>query len=126
MSKRLLNHIKILTSWLGIFGVSSLIALPAYSQSKPINGGTTNRRDTISDTPIIRVTPGLRNPDGTGTYPYGSRINESGRIATPRGEVVYPNVRINNGDGSTTYYYPNGSRVTIDKTKVPPIGSPLR
>lgn len=128
MSKRLFNSIKSLICGLGVLGVSSLIAFPAYSQTAPINRNNTSLSDTdtISNRPLIRVTPGIPNPDGTSTYPVGSTINQSGRISTPRGQSIYPNVRIRNGDGSTTYYYQNGTRIRVDETKLPPTGSPLR
>lgn len=126
MSKRLYNSIKSLIRGLGVLGVSSLIAFPAYSQTAPINSNNTSLSDTTSNRPLIRVTPGIPNLEGTATYPSGSSINRSGRISTPRGQSLYPNVRIRNGDGSTTYYYQNGTRIRVDETKLPPTGSPLR
>jgi hypothetical protein len=126
MCFQLFNRVKILTSWLGVFSISSLIAFPAYCQPNPIRLDSPNLGGTTKDSPPIRVTPGMRNRDGTDTYPYGLRISGSGFISTPRGEVTLPSVRINNGNGSTTYYYPNGSSVTIDGSKVPPTGTLLR
>jgi hypothetical protein len=126
MYLQLFNRVRILTSWLGVLSISSLIAFPVYSQPNPVRLDFPNLGGTTKDSPPIRVTPGMRNRDGTDTYPYGSRISGSGFISTPRGEVTVPNVRINNGNGSTTYYYPNGSSVTIDGSKVPPTGTLLR
>jgi hypothetical protein len=126
MSKKRLLHAKILTSWLGVLGLSVLSVLPVHAQLDPIyrRNTTINGRSSIEP---LRVEPGIPNPNGTSNpYPYGSRIDETGRISTPRGQVVYPGVRINNGDGSTTYYYNDGTSITIDKTKLPSIGAPLR
>ncbi len=122
MSLQLFKHVKILTSWLGLLGVSCLIASPALSQSYPPTRDNTSLNGTA---PFIRATPGMSTPNSPGTYPYGSRLDASGIISTPRG-VTLPSVRINNGDGSTTYYYPNGSRVTVDRQKIPPSGAYLR
>lgn len=126
MSKKLLFHVKTLTSWLGILSVSVLSVVPVYAQLDPIYRRNTTINGTTSIEPL-RVEPGIPNPNGTSnTYPYGSRIDRTGRISTPRGQVIYPGVRMNNGDGSTTYYYNDGTRITIDKTKLPSIGAPLR
>ncbi len=114
---------KLLISCLGVLGVSSSIAFPAFAQSNPFNTGNSSLSNTRQSIP---VTPGTSNPNGTPTYPYGSRIGGSGIISTPGGQVTLPSVRINNGDGSTTYYYPNGSRATIDGRKIPPTGAIVR
>jgi hypothetical protein len=130
MSIQRFNQIKILGSLISVLGVSCLIAFPSYSQSIPPYRSNINLDGTTSNEPIIRITPGITpgmsNSDGRDTYPYGSRINGSGIISSPQGQVTLPNVRVNNGDGSTTYYYQNGSSITIDKTKLPGTGAPLR
>lgn len=59
------------------------------------------------------------------SYPQGSRIKANGIISTPRGQRNIPSVSIKHGDGSTSYYYRNGSRITIDGT-VPPTGTLIR
>jgi hypothetical protein len=108
-------------------GFSILIALPAYSQNDPFNRDNTSPSRTLLNEPIIRVNQGMQNPYGTTpSYPYGSRLGDLGAITTPRGQVIYPNVGVKNGDGSTTYYYPNGTSITIDKTKLPATGAILR
>lgn len=124
MSKPLFIGIRIVTSCLGVLGVSSLIAFPAFSQSAPVNRGNTILNGTTLEPP--RLTPGINNPDGTVTYPYGSRLDANGVISKPSGQATLPSVRVNHGDGSTTYHYPDGSSVTIDATKIPPTGVPLR
>jgi len=125
----MLAYIRILAGWLGVLGFSTLIALPAYSQIEPFTrdrGNPSSTRTLLND-PINRINPGVQNPYGTNrSYPYGSRVRSSGSITTPQGEVIFPNVTIRNGDGSTTYYYSNGTRVTIDKTQVPATGEYLR
>jgi hypothetical protein len=119
------TYTRILAGWLGVLGVSTLIALPADSQNSPINRGNTSPTPTFVNEPIIRVNPG--NLNGTGlSYPYGSRIGSSGAITSPQGQLTYPTVQINHGNGSTTYYYPNGTRITVDRTKLPATGGVLR
>ncbi len=121
MLKLLLKHSrKTLINLIGVLGISSAIALPAFSQQNPPNSSPSiniNRNATI------------RNPRLTGgnrTYPQGSRINGNGIISTPRGQRTVPSVSIKHGDGSTSYYYRDGSRITIDATTVPATGKPLR
>lgn len=126
MSKKLLFHAKTLTSWLGVLGVSVLIVVPVHAQLDPIYRRNTTINGTTLTEPL-QVKPGIPNPNGTpNTYPYGSRIDRTGRISTPRGQVINPSVRMNHGDGSTTYYYNDGTSITMDKTKLPSIGAPLR
>ena len=121
MSKPFINHVKkILTSFVGVLGISSLIALPAFSQSNPAN--LTNTVNTSRS----NLTQNGKLPGGNVTYPYGSRIDSSGIISTPRGERAIPSVRVNHGDGSTSYYYRDGSQITIDSNNIPPIGKPIR
>jgi hypothetical protein len=118
---------------LGILGLGTLIALPTYSQISPnspndlFDRNITNPNRSLLNNPVIQVNPEGQNPSGTNSsYPYGSRINESGAITAPGNQVTYPNVGITNGDGSTTYYYPNGTSITIDKGKVPASGAIIR
>ncbi|WP_169222273.1 hypothetical protein [Brasilonema sp. UFV-L1] len=69
-------------------------------------------------------TPGLGN---TPNYPYGTRINQqNGVINIPNGSKIYPATTINNGDGSTTYYYRNGTRIQTNSNIVSPNGALLR
>ncbi|GAB1542344.1 hypothetical protein NUACC21_50180 [Scytonema sp. NUACC21] len=58
---------------------------------------------------------------GTGNYlnyPSGTRVYPNGRITTPTGGTIYPSNTIDNGNGSKTYYYQNGTRVIIRKETV--------
>lgn len=120
MSKPFINHVKkTLTSFVGVLGISSLIALPAFSQSNPVNPNTVNTNRS-------NFTQNGKLPGGDVTYPYGSRIDSSGVISTPRSGNTIPTVRVNHGDGSTSYYYRDGSRITIDRNSIPPIGKPIR
>lgn len=124
------TRLRIVASWLGALGFSTFIALPAYSQITPITPiirGNTSPSGTLLNQPTIRINPATPNQYGTSSsYPYGSQLNELGWISTPGGRMIYPSVGTNNGDGSTTYYYPNGARITIDKTKLPASGAVLR
>ncbi len=69
MSKPFINHVKkILTSFVGVLGISSLIALPAFAQSNPAN-----RINTVdTQTPVIEIqldpegrVQGVVTPGGT-------------------------------------------------------------
>lgn len=59
-------------------------------------------------------------------YPYGSRIGTNGVISKPSGGMILPRVTINHGDGSTSYHYPDGSRVDVNNNTIPPTGKLLR
>lgn len=109
-----------LKSLIGVLGISFLIALPAFSQPNP---ATSPLRVNTSRNRIIR-NPTLNGSNNT--YPQGSRINSNGIISTPRGKKTIPSVRIKHGDGSTSYYYRDGSRIIIDDTSIPPTGKPIR
>jgi len=86
MYLQLFNRMRIVTSWLGALGISSLIVLPAYCQPNPIRLGSPNLGSTTKDSSPIRITPRMRNHDGTDTYFYGSHVSGSGLISTPRGK----------------------------------------
>jgi hypothetical protein len=66
---------------------------------------------------------------GSGTYlnyPSGSQIYTNGAISVPnQSTIIYPAATINNGDGSTTYYYSNGTKVNINKNSISPSGTYL-
>ncbi|GAA6618035.1 hypothetical protein [Scytonema sp. NUACC26] len=58
---------------------------------------------------------------GTGNYlkyPSGTRIApNNGRITTPTNDTLYPTNTIDNGNGTKTFYYRNGTRVIIKNEK---------
>lgn len=69
-----------------------------------------------------------RRPQGTGnllTYPPGTQIYRNGGIQTPNGQVIYPTVAVPKGDGTTTYYYSNGTRIDLNQRSVNPSGTYL-
>lgn len=72
---------------------------------------------------IAQITPTNRGVGNSLNYPSGTRIYNNGSINTPNGRVIYPSVTIKNGNGSNTYYYSNGTRVTTDKNTVNPSGT---
>ncbi len=75
---------------------------------------------------IAQITPSGNANQGVGNsldYPSGTRIYNNGSINTPNGRVIYPSVTIKNGNGSNTYYYSNGTRITTDKNTVNPSGT---
>ncbi|MBW4488800.1 MAG: hypothetical protein KME12_13520 [Trichocoleus desertorum ATA4-8-CV12] len=59
-------------------------------------------------------------------YPNSSRIYSNGAIRSTRGQVASPAATIKHGDGSTSFYYRDGTRITVDKTTISPVGTPLR
>ena len=67
----------------------------------------------------ITQNPSRSNPyQGTGNllnYPSGTRIYSNGSLNIPNQKIISPSVTINNGDGSSTYYYSNGTRITTEK-----------
>ncbi|MBE9228435.1 hypothetical protein IQ264_23730 [Phormidium sp. LEGE 05292] len=56
-------------------------------------------------------------------YPPGTRVYGNGTISTPRSGIISPTVAVPRGNGSTTYYYPNGTQITIDKNTINPTGT---
>lgn len=137
MSKPILHPVKkILTGLVGALGISYLIILAADAQQsqepnsvapiRPITSNNSinsiNRVNTNSITPTQNgKVVGDRN-----AYPYGSRIGTNGVISTPQGEMILPRVKIDHGDGSASYHYPDGSRIDVNSNSIPPIGKPLR
>jgi hypothetical protein len=112
----------------GIWGAMA-IALPALSQQQQINLPNSNSINPIN--PINRINPKISNFDGrvrsdNRGYPYGSKVFENGRISTSNNDSVYPSSTIRHGDGTTSYYYRDGSRITVNSTKISPSGTPIR
>ena len=74
--------------------------------------------------------PGMTStPRGMGNwvnYPYGTRIYSNGTIRTSNGERMTPSVTVPGGDGSTTFYYPNGTHIRVNDGTINPTGTPLR
>ncbi|HEY9908903.1 MAG TPA: hypothetical protein V6D18_15005 [Thermosynechococcaceae cyanobacterium] len=58
-------------------------------------------------------------------YPSGTRIESTGWLRTPTGKAIVPNVSVPRGDGSTTFYYPNGNSFTVPPHSVSPTGTYL-
>ncbi len=48
-------------------------------------------------------------------YPPGTQIYPNGTIQTPTGTVIYPSVAVPGEDGSTTYYYRDGTRINAGR-----------
>jgi hypothetical protein len=59
-------------------------------------------------------------------YPNSSRIYSNGAIRSTRGQVASPAATVRHGDGSTSFYYPDGTRIRVDKKTITPVGTPLR
>ena len=123
MPKPLIKHVKkTLASFVGILGISSLIAFPVFSQQNPVNPAN----PTSINPSRSRTTQNGRLIGSNDNYPQGSRINPNGIISTPRGNRTSPSVTIKNGDGSTSYYYRDGSRITVCSTTIAPTGTLIR
>ncbi|KYC35054.1 hypothetical protein WA1_09980 [Scytonema hofmannii PCC 7110] len=72
--------------------------------------------------------PNSYGSQGTGnflSYPSGTRIAPNGRITTPNNGTLYPSNTIDNGNGTKTFYYRNGTRVILRKDKMKPGGAYL-
>jgi hypothetical protein len=96
------NFFKFLILTVATLGTSSLTPQLAWAQNNPASNGVGN---------LLK-------------YPAGSRIYENGRIVTPGGSI-YPSTTINNGNGFTTYYYPNGTQVKVRNSRIGPGGTNL-
>lgn len=135
MSKPLLHPVKkVLTCLVGVLGTSSLIALGANAQQQPLGTNpvntfrsipTINSPNQVNTNPIAPAQNG-EVVGGRATYPYGSRIGTNGVISRPQGPDIPPSVIINNGNGSTSYYYPGGSRIDVNNNSIPSTGKLLR
>ncbi|MUG96341.1 hypothetical protein F7734_29970 [Scytonema sp. UIC 10036] len=69
--------------------------------------------------------PNSYGSQGTGnflSYPAGTRLAPNGRITTPTNGTLYPSNIIDNGNGTKTFYYRNGTRVILRKDKMKPGG----
>lgn len=129
---KLLSHPvkKALTNFIPVLGISSLIVLPAVAQQLETNSvNSIQRVNTSNSVNFNNPIPPAQNGkvvEGRDTYPYGSRVQQNGTIATPQGKITPPNVTINRGDGSTSYYYPDGSRIDVNNNTIPPTGNPIK
>lgn len=105
--------IKVLTGSLGILGASSLIPLPAFSQSVSSFGTYTTTNDTfipsntLTDSNMQQISiPGgsttslgftanqdgtLINFNGTTITPEGIVVTPNGWLSTPKGAIISPN-----------------------------------
>lgn len=131
MLKPLSHSVKnILTSFVGVLGISCLIALPARAQQ--LGTGTVNLIQPVAPiNPINSTKPCAPAQNGavvggSANYNYGSRLEQNGTISTPQGKTTIPNATINRGDGSTSYYYPDGSRIDVNNNSIPASGKLLR
>lgn len=80
---------------------------------------------TVANAQLI-TNPSASNGMGNSlNYPTGTRILPNGTISAPNG-ITYPSVTVPRGDGTTTYYYPNGTNITIQSNQTNPTGTYLR
>ncbi|MBO3459271.1 hypothetical protein G7B40_007135 [Aetokthonos hydrillicola Thurmond2011] len=71
---------------------------------------------------IFGSTSEINNIGGDVTYPYGSRVYHNGVVQTPSGQLVPPAVSTDHGNGTKTFYYPDGSRIDTNGSKIPSTG----
>ena len=91
-----------------------LIWLLAATSSLSVNAQTTTNLS------------GQQNGSGNWlNYPYGTRLYPNGTISTPRSRAISPSVAVPRGNGSTTYYYPDGTQITVDTNTINPAGTTI-
>ena len=78
-----------------------------------------------AQTTIPPVAPRQNGVGNWVDYPTGSQIFRDGSIVTPNSGTVYPTNIIRNGDGSTSYYYSNGTKINVQGNTINPSGSYL-
>lgn len=77
--------------------------------------------------PLDNSRPLTRPPSPPSPYqnlPNG-QLYEGGRLQTPT-QSVSPSATVNYSDGRTTYYYPNGTSITINRNTISPYGVYVR
>ncbi len=80
-----------------------------------------------SQIPLDNSRPITRPPSPPSAYRDFSngQLYEGGRLQTPTNSVN-PSATVNYSDGRTTYYYPNGSSITINRNTISPYGVYVR
>ena len=149
------SWLKVLTHVIGVLGLSALISFPAYSQTSTtyrqirrrptttyrqipqiprgnriINRGYGVTRNHAGIRPYYRGSYSVDNPPnnigGVVSYPPGSLVYPNGTVQIFNGQMVPPAATVNHGDGTTSYYYPNGSRIDTYRHTIPPTGTYIR
>src|SRR6476469_7465151 len=64
--------------------------------------------------------------DRQSNYPNSARIYSNGAIRSPQGQVASPAATVKHGDGSTSFYYPDGTRIRVEEKTIRPVGTPIR
>jgi hypothetical protein len=73
----------------------------------------------------ITPTPRQNGTGGWINYPAGSQIYRNGAIVLPDSRTVYPTNTVRNGDGTTSFYYADGTKITTQGNAINPSGSYL-
>ena len=100
-----------------ITGVLAVVALE-LSSAAAVNAQAAIDRIGTFNFPSTR--------DSQPNYPNSARIYSNGAIRSPRGQVASPAATVKHGDGSTSFYYPDGTRIRVEKKTINPIGTPIR
>ncbi|BDA69919.1 hypothetical protein RIVM261_068410 [Rivularia sp. IAM M-261] len=80
---------------------------------------------TVANAQLINNPRAFNGSGNSLNYPTGTRILPNGTISAPNG-ITYPSVTVPRGNGATTYYYPNGTNITIQGNQTNPTGTYLR
>lgn len=112
---------RVFTGLVGVMGIITLTAIPAVSQQLP-----TQPVNQIKPSRSINQNGKLVGGNGNVRHPSGARINSDGSVSTPTGDRTSPSVTIKHGDGSASYYYRDGSRITVEPPNVPSTGKLIR
>lgn len=122
MSKPLGDRLnRILIGLVGVLGVIALTAISAGSQQLP-----TQPANQVKPSRSINQNGKFVGGNGDVRHPSGARLNSDGSISTPTGDRTSPSVTIKHGDGSASYYYRDGSRITVEQPNVPSTGKLIR
>jgi hypothetical protein len=78
---------------------------------------------TVANAQVITNPPASNGIGNSLNYPTGTRVYPYGTISAPNGGITYPSVTVPRGDGTSTYYYPNGTNLTIQPNQTNPTGT---
>lgn len=77
----------------------------------------------MAQTPSLPIPTQNGSGDLLNRYPAGTQVYPRGIITSPGGSTVFPSVTVPRGDGTTTFYYPDGTRLTTGTRSISPSGT---
>ncbi len=81
-------------------------------------------KTAVAQTPLANPNS-LDRPDPPLSQPATGRLYPGGRIDTPSSSMQ-PSVTVPYSNGRTTYYYPDGTSITVEQEDVSPYGTFVR